>query len=68
MKKIGELMKEIGFNPDASDAVKEAFIKYLVKQSAGDYEKPTRVKYVLPTQLTFSFDNEPVVTKKKTAV
>ncbi|MFZ3230084.1 MAG: hypothetical protein WA160_07760 [Pseudobdellovibrio sp.] len=37
MKKIGDLMKEIGFNPNASDSVKEAFIKHLIKQSTGSH-------------------------------
>lgn len=35
MKKAGDLMKEMGFNPQASDAAKEAFMKYLIKQSTG---------------------------------
>ncbi len=35
MKKIGDLMKEIGFNPNGSDAVKEAFVKNLIKQAYG---------------------------------
>ena len=35
MKKISELMKEIGFNPHSSDSVKEAFVKHLIQQSTG---------------------------------
>ena len=35
MKKIGDLMKEIGFNPKGSEAVKEAFVKNLIKQAYG---------------------------------
>lgn len=35
MKKIGELMKEIGFNPKGSNAVKEAFVKNLIRQAYG---------------------------------
>lgn len=35
MKKIGELMNEMGFNLNSNDATKEAFIKYLVKKSTG---------------------------------
>lgn len=86
MKKIGELMKEIGFNPHASESVKEAFIKHLIKQSTGSNvqtpsekkiisENPEKFisfnkseKYALPTQLAFSFDDEQIVKKKKTAV
>lgn len=35
MKKVGQLMQDMGFNPDAADSAKEAFIKYLIKQSTG---------------------------------
>ena len=86
MKKIGELMKDIGFNPHSSDSVKEAFIKHLIKQSTGNNvqtpsekniiaENPEKFislhkseKYALPTQLSFSFDEDRIVKKKKTAV
>ena len=61
MKKMGELMKEIGFNPHASDSVKEAFIKHLIKQSNGENVQS-------PTQLAFSFDDEQIVRKKKNVV
>lgn len=47
MKKIGDLMKEIGFNPQASDSVKEAFIKHLIKQSTGAHvQTPSEKKIV----------------------
>ena len=79
-------MKDIGFNPQASDSVKEAFIKHLIKQSTGNNvqtpsekkivdENPEKFislnkteKYALPTQLSFSFDGDQIVKKKKTAV
>jgi hypothetical protein len=35
MKKVSELMDELGFDPEGSPAVKEAFIKYLIKASEG---------------------------------
>lgn len=35
MKKAGDIMKEMGFNSQASDSAKEAFLKYLIKQSTG---------------------------------
>jgi len=35
MKKISEIMDELGFDREGSPAVKEAFIKYLIKSSAG---------------------------------
>ncbi len=31
MKKVGEIMKEMGFNADSSEATQKAFIKYLVQ-------------------------------------
>jgi len=35
MKKIGDLMQEMGFRKDAPDSVKEAFIKHLIKNTTG---------------------------------
>lgn len=35
MKKVGEIMKEMGFNKEAPDSVKEAFIKNLIKSATG---------------------------------
>lgn len=70
MKKISELMDELGFDPEGSPAVKEAFIKYLIKSSAGvnvltPTEKqlikanPQKVKMLpirqKPEQLSFDF-------------
>lgn len=47
MKKMGELMKEIGFNVNASDSVKEAFIKHLIKQSTGaQVQTPSEKKII----------------------
>ncbi len=47
MKKIGDLMKEIGFNHHGSDAVKEAFVKNLIKQAYGkNVQTPTEKKLI----------------------
>lgn len=47
MKKIGDLMKEIGFNPNSSDSVKEAFIKHLIKASTGaQVQTPSEKKII----------------------
>lgn len=35
MKRMGELMAEIGFNKDAPTSVKEAFIKHLIRAAEG---------------------------------
>lgn len=45
MKKVSELMDELGFDPEGSPAVKEAFIKYLIKASEG-------VNVLTPTEKT----------------
>ena len=68
MKKMGELMKDLGFNPEASDSAKEAFLKYLIKNGAGvDVPTPTEKKMIsqsagkviqFPQQLTFDFDEK----------
>jgi hypothetical protein len=41
MKKIGDIMQEMGFNKSAPDSVKEAFIRHLIKASVG-VEVPAR--------------------------
>lgn len=71
MKKLSELMDELGFEPKGSSAVKEAFVKYLIKASEGinvltPTEKfliksdPNKVKVLhvatKPVQLAFEFD------------
>ncbi len=61
MKRIGQLMEELGFRKEASDSVKEAFIKHLIRASEGVSvitpseqreiaENPSRIK-VLPQPL-----------------
>lgn len=71
MKKIGELMQEIGFNKNAPDSVKEAFIKHLIKASTGVHvatpsesrevrENPDKIVALksIPQQLSFEFLGE----------
>lgn len=70
MKKVGDLMKEIGFNPNGSDAVKEAFIKHLIKASTGvNVQTPSEKKEIFenpqkivslkpPVQMAFDFDGD----------
>ena len=33
MKKMGDIMKELGFRPEGSEAVKKAFVKNLIEQA-----------------------------------
>jgi hypothetical protein len=80
MKKISDLMDELGFDPEGSPAVKEAFIKYLIKASEGipvltPTEKqlikanPVKVqtinKDISANQLEFDFMAEPRQTSVK---
>ncbi|WP_374076572.1 hypothetical protein [Bdellovibrio bacteriovorus] len=70
MKKIGDLMAELGFNKDAPNSVKEAYIKHLIKASTGVNvttpsekkemaENPQRVvQLATPQQLSFDFSEE----------
>ena len=68
-------MKEMGFNPNSSEFVKEAFVKYLIKQSTGiSVQTPLEKKIIqqnpqkiisLPHQLEFDFiDNQSNIRKK----
>ena len=71
MKKISELMQEIGFNKDAPDSVKEAFIKHLIKSSTDvNVTTPSEAREIrenpdkivalknTPQQLSFDFLGE----------
>lgn len=69
MKKIGDIMAEMGFREDAPNSVKEAFIKHLIKSSTGvDVETPTekleKLKTEAPTQLAFNLDGASPSSKK----
>lgn len=81
MKKIDQLMAELGFNKNAPDSVKEAFIKHLIKASTGVNvttpsekkeiaENPHRVHALTSSQqLSFAFiDEETKPSSRKKAV
>ena len=55
MKKVGDLMAELGFKPEGSEGVKRAFIENLVR-AAGGPEKLRPKKPVEPVQLSFNLD------------
>lgn len=67
MKKIDQLMSELGFRKDAPEGVKEAFIKHLIKASTGvNVVTPSEkkeieaspekiVRFQAPQQLSFGF-------------
>lgn len=57
MKKIGDLFSELGFNPEAEDSVKIAFVKNLVKAAYGvdmrNVPSPEKIKQVRKNQEKF---------------
>lgn len=75
MKKVGQLMHDMGFNKDGSDSAKEAFIKFLIKQSTGvSVQTPTEKRIIqenpqkivsFPKQMTFDFIDDANETRKK---
>lgn len=42
MKKVGEIMKEMGFNAESSEATQKAFIKYLLRVANRGKHVPER--------------------------
>ena len=83
MKKIGEIMGELGFNSQAPDSVKEAFVKHLIRASTGVTvetpserraveSNPQQVKKIHktppPQQLSFDFSESSAVSSQKKAV
>lgn len=77
MKKIGDILKEMGFNENAPMSAKEAFVKHLIKSSLQvDVITPTEKKIIqdnpdkivqFPKQLSFDFEDEsPNTTQQKT--
>jgi hypothetical protein len=77
MRKVGDLMKDLGFREDASDEVKKAFIKNLIRSAYGvevksefkSSNQPKQDQSVKPIrageQLSFLFENEEPTPKPK---
>ena len=72
MKKIGDIMTEMGFRKDAPDSVKEAFIKHLIHAATGvvvktpsEKREPKKSEDKNPIQLSFNFDQDQGRTKQK---
>lgn len=56
MRHTSEILKELGFNEEASESTKQAFLKHL--ERAANIEKstlPTQQSSSLPEQLSFEF-------------
>lgn len=75
MKKIGDIMKEMGFNKNTPVSAQEAFVKHLIKAATGkDVITPTEKKIIqdnpdkivqFPKQLSFDFADEEVLSPVK---
>lgn len=77
MKKMKTVMEELGFNSQAPDSVKEAFIKHLIKSAYGVQvttpsekremaDNPHKIKALkpaLPVQLSFDMDENPQISR-----
>ena len=48
MRSIGDLMKELGFNPESSENTQKAFIKNLIKAAADVAPSPTPIHVGAP--------------------
>ena len=72
MKRIGDLMKELGFDPSAPRGAQEAFVKHLIRAAEGVSVQtpserneikrhPESVRELAPKgqQLSFDFDSAP---------
>ena len=62
MKKVGDLMSEMGFRAEAPDSLKEAFVRHLIKAATGlavepgPHEKKELLREKKePVQLSFDF-------------
>lgn len=77
MKKVGDMMKDLGFKPGASEETTKAFIKNLIRQAYGVEVKeefavanpPPTKGPAKPEQLTFDLGSAglPVARPKKLA-
>ena len=60
MKKLGDLMKELGFNPESSQGAQEAFIKNLIREAYGvEVQTPTEKRFQAPLKKSVRKSNEP---------
>jgi hypothetical protein len=59
MKKISEIMNELGFKKDAPDSVKEAFIKHLIYVSTGTKVPDEKEQSKVTKEKKYRFAHEP---------
>ncbi len=61
MKKVSQIMEELGFRQDASESVKKAFIKNLLRHAepaSPPVETPVQSNDKSEAQLSFTFADE----------
>lgn len=63
MRRIGDIMADMGFNKDSSEETQKAFIKYLIKVAGKqaqpiDFQEDSKNKSEVrePVQLSFNLD------------
>lgn len=64
MRRIGDLMKDLGFNKDAAEATAEAFVRHLV-QAANVSQIQRKSRPVEPEPEQLSFPLEQVATENE---
>lgn len=58
MKKMADIMEELGFRPEASDEVKKAFIKNLIKEAQkSEFSRPQAQQPKAPSKDKRDADN-----------
>ena len=60
MKKVGKLFEELGFNKEASDSVKKAFVKHLIFEARRQEKLRPKSKLPHKESLQMSFDLDQV--------
>jgi hypothetical protein len=64
MQRIGDLMKELGFNEDAPKETAKAFIRHLIDAAnVSQIERKMKEVAAAPEQLSFQFEQNVTETK-----
>lgn len=64
MKKIGDIMSEMGFKKDSNEATQKAFLKYLMRTAVGVEVQKTDQNINVGEQLAFDFTCDQNKTEK----
>ncbi|MGE0763206.1 MAG: hypothetical protein AB7N80_08010 [Bdellovibrionales bacterium] len=57
MRRIGDLMTDLGFNKDSDEDTQKAFIRHLVRAAnVSQFQRKTNKNSNEPTQLSFDFE------------